>query len=179
MGDFNLDLLQMESHKETDNFLNTLGSSFFFPLILQPTRITDHSATLIDNVFFNSLEYFTISGNIVYDVTDHLPNFWGFNDFASLPSNIKMYKRDYSTFDQQALISELQSINWQVSFFGHNPNGMFNSFYKESSSVIDRHVPIKQLSRKELKVRSKTSITPAIRKSIQIKNNLYKKVYQI
>ena len=37
------------------------------------------------------------------------------------------------------------------------------------------HVPIKQSSRKELKVRSKPWITPAIRKSIQIKNNLYKK----
>jgi len=33
MGDFNLDLLQMESHNETDNFLNTLGSSFFYPLL--------------------------------------------------------------------------------------------------------------------------------------------------
>ena len=63
MGNFNLDLLQMESHNGTDNFLNTLGSSLFYPLILQPTRITDHSATLIDNIFFNSLEYFTISGN--------------------------------------------------------------------------------------------------------------------
>ena len=87
-----------------------------------------------------------------------------------------MYKRDYSTFDHQALISELQSINWQVSFIDHNPSAMFNSFYKEISSIIDRHVPIKQLSRKELKVRSKPWITPAIRKSIQIKkNNLYKK----
>ena len=103
MGDFNLDLLQMESHNDTDNFLNTPGSSFFFPQILQPTRITDHSATLIDNIVFNSLEYFTISGNIVYDLTDHLPNFLVFNDFASLPNNIKMYKRDYSTFDQNAL----------------------------------------------------------------------------
>lgn len=38
MGDFNLDLLQVESYNETDNFLNTLGSSFFYPLILQRTR---------------------------------------------------------------------------------------------------------------------------------------------
>ena len=165
----------MESHNDTDNFLNTLGSSFFFPQILQPTRITEHSATLIDNIFFNSLEYFNISGNIVYDLTDHLPNFLVFNDFASLPSNIKMYKRDYSSFDQNALISEIQSIHWQVLFSDHNPSAMFNSFYKEISNIIDRHVLIKQLSRKELKIRSKPWITPAIRKSIQIKSDLYKK----
>ena len=96
MGDFNLDLLQIQSHAETDDFMNILGSSFFQPQILQPTRITDHSATLIDNIFFNSLEHFTISGNLAYDITDHLPNFLIFNKFNTLPGNIKLYKRGYS-----------------------------------------------------------------------------------
>jgi len=97
----------------------------------------------------------------VYGLTDHLPNFSVFIDFASLPSNIKMHKRDYSTFAQQALISEIQSVNWQVLFIDHNQIAMFNSFYKEISSIIDRQVPIKELSRKELKVRSKPWIAPA------------------
>ena len=73
MGDFNFDLLKTDSHADSENFLNTLGSFFFQPQILQPTRITDHSATLIDNIFFNSLEHNITSGNIVYDLTDHLP----------------------------------------------------------------------------------------------------------
>ena len=75
MGDFNLDLLQIQSHADTDDVMNILGSSVFQPQILQPTRFTNHSATLIDNIFFNSLEHFTISGNLAYDITDHLPNF--------------------------------------------------------------------------------------------------------
>ena len=33
----------------------------------KPTRITEHSTTLIDNIFFNSLEYHTVSGNLVTD----------------------------------------------------------------------------------------------------------------
>ena len=44
-------------------------------MVTKPTRITDHSATLIDHIFFNSLEYYTVSGNIIYDISDHLPNF--------------------------------------------------------------------------------------------------------
>ena len=40
---------------------------------------------------------------------------------------------------------------------------------------MDRHIPVKQLSRKELKLKSKPWITPALRKSLQVKNNLYKK----
>ena len=44
-GDFNLDLLKIDSYPTTDDFINILGSNFFQPYILQPTRITDHSAT--------------------------------------------------------------------------------------------------------------------------------------
>ena len=80
LGDFNLHLLKFESHPSTENFLNTLGSYYFQYQILQPTRITDPSATLIDNIFFNSLEHFSISGNLCYDLlSDHLPNFLSFN----------------------------------------------------------------------------------------------------
>ena len=75
MGDFNLNLLNSDSHLPTDEFLNSLGTYFYNPHILQHTRITSHSATLIDNIFFNSLSHHTVSGNVVYDLSDHLPNF--------------------------------------------------------------------------------------------------------
>ena len=45
------------------------------PHILKPTRITGNSAPLIDNIFFNSIKYHTVSGNILTDISDHLPNF--------------------------------------------------------------------------------------------------------
>ena len=78
---------------------------------LQPTRITDHSATLIDNIFFNSLEHFTISGNLIYDLTDHLPNFLVVSKFSSLSENVKIFNKDYSNFDEQGLINDIQSID--------------------------------------------------------------------
>ena len=176
MGDFNIDLLKFESHSATDGFLNTLGSNFFQPYILQPTRITDHSATLIDKIFLNSIEHFTISGNIVHDLSDHLPNFLIFNKFSSLPCNVKIFKRDYSKFDQQALISEIQLIDWETIFVPNDSAcNMFKSFYSKISSIINKHIPVKQLSRREIKLKSKPWISKALRKSIQIKNNYYKK----
>ena len=68
MGDFNINLLNYETHPDTDAFINILGSYYVHPQILKPTRITDHTATLIDNIFFNSLEHLTLSGNIVSDI---------------------------------------------------------------------------------------------------------------
>ena len=73
--------------------------------------ITDHSATLIDNIFFNSITHHTISGNIVYDLSDHLPNFLIINKFSSLPKNTKIVKRDYSLFDENKLLRDFQNIN--------------------------------------------------------------------
>ena len=52
---------------------------------------------------------------------------------------------------------------------------MFDSLYSKLSEIIDAHIPSKQLSRRELKIKSKPWITPAIKTSIQIKNKLYKK----
>ena len=52
---------------------------------------------------------------------------------------------------------------------------MFKSFYSKISSIINKHIPVKQLSRREIKLKSKPWISKALRKSIQIKNNYYKK----
>ena len=52
---------------------------------------------------------------------------------------------------------------------------MFNSFYTRISDIIDIHIPIKQLSKRELKMKSKPWITTALRVSINIKNKLFKK----
>ena len=52
---------------------------------------------------------------------------------------------------------------------------MFNTFYNKISSIIDKHIPDKQLSKKECRFLSKPWITMGLRKSIYTKNNMYKK----
>ena len=52
LGGFNVNLLNYNERNQTNKFLDSLASNSFIPLILQPTRITSHSNTLIDNVFF-------------------------------------------------------------------------------------------------------------------------------
>ena len=49
--DHNFDLLKSSDHKQTQYFLDTLLNKELFPTITRPTRITHHSATLIDNIF--------------------------------------------------------------------------------------------------------------------------------
>jgi hypothetical protein len=52
---------------------------------------------------------------VVYDLTDHLPNFVIFEKFSFLPSNVNMYRRDYSKLNELLdLIDDFQHVNWQT-----------------------------------------------------------------
>ena len=46
-----------------------------FPLIDRPSRITEYSATLIDNSFSNNLNEKISNGLLIDDISDHLPVF--------------------------------------------------------------------------------------------------------
>ena len=109
------------------------GYSFTFqPSLLNAGRVG------VDNIFFNSLEHLTLSGNIVYDLTDHhLPNFLIVKKFTSLPNNVKIYKRNYSNFDESALIQDIQSVDLKgVLHANPDPNVMFDSFHTRISDII-------------------------------------------
>ena len=177
MGDFNLDLLKYDSHPPTEEILNNLGSYFYNPHILRPTRITHHSATLIDNIFFNSIVHHTIIGNLIDGLSDHLPNFLVINKFSTLPKNVHIFRRDFSKFNEVNFLSDIQSIKWDKELEGRSDvNKLFEIFYNRLSEIVDKHVPLNKISRRLMKQLSKPWITPGIRKSIKIKNKLYKKL---
>ena len=68
-GDFNIDLLKLDSNTKYKQFYDLMCSYGFAPKILQPSRITENTATLIDNIFTNNLENNVISGNIITDLS--------------------------------------------------------------------------------------------------------------
>ena len=75
MGDFNVDLIKSSSHRQSTEFLEGFYSESMYPLISLPTRITDTSATLIDNIFTNNVTDQIKSGLITTRISDHLPVF--------------------------------------------------------------------------------------------------------
>ena len=70
LGDYNINLLKGEVPSTID-FLNVLYPVHFYPLITKPSRITSTSATLIDNILFNSLDYEVTSGLLACDTSLH------------------------------------------------------------------------------------------------------------
>ena len=76
-GDYNLNILNSENHTQTADFVDLLYSSSYIILITRPTRITQNTATLIDNVFTNNFQNLnnTFQGILVTDLSDHSPIF--------------------------------------------------------------------------------------------------------
>ena len=76
MGDFNIDLLKFPRHDKTKYFIESMLTTGYLPVITKPTRITDHSATLLDHIYSNSKSLNYQSGIIITDVADHFGTFY-------------------------------------------------------------------------------------------------------
>ena len=112
MGDFNIDLIKNDKHDEINIFYNNLTSNFFNPFILQPTRLL--SKTFIDNIFINSIEYTSFSGNLTIQLSDHLFQFTILEGFFMeiLPKKINIYERNFRHFSEQEFNDSLLNTNW-------------------------------------------------------------------
>ena len=53
-GDYNIDLLQIENSNKVNLFYQNMSMSGFFPKITLPTRLSETTCTLIDNITNNS-----------------------------------------------------------------------------------------------------------------------------
>ena len=67
--------MNYNDHNQTNEFLVSLASNSFTPLILQRTRITSDSNTFLDNIFSNVIDSDIISGNLTATNSDHPPQF--------------------------------------------------------------------------------------------------------
>ena len=115
-----------------------------------------------------------ISGNIttlLYNITTTI------NIKDLLPKQHNLYKRDTTNFKKDDFILDLLEIDWieTLQLNKNDPNFSFDQFYENVNNIIDMHLPLKKVSKKELKQQFKPWITAGIRKSIKIRDQLFKK----
>ncbi len=176
LGDFNIDLLEIDSDENIANYYNTLISNLFIPHITLPTRITPRSKTLIDNIFSNDPNFTQgVSGNFTFSISDHLPQFLLMprEDYRP-PKRHVLYKRDLKNFNKEELVADVININWpEVLYPGKmDPNYSFDMFDKQITDIINKHAPLKKLNKKDFKLQAKPWITPGIIKSIRRRDKL-------
>ena len=178
MGDFNINVIKIGNNTTADAFVNQLLSSSFYPLITKPTRITERSATLIDNILANRLNNNNINGILFSDLSDHLPLF-------IIEQNIKVksqnytakMKRNISKENIDKFVEKLEQIHWEELNQETDPSKAYDRFYSKLFAIYDNCIPMKKMSNKQRKLQKKPWLTKAIIKSLTIKDKLYKKNY--
>ena len=90
-GDFNIDLLKLNSNNNYNMFFDNVISSGFVPKITLPTRICDTSSTLIDNVYTNTIDKKHTSCILIRPISDHQMYFCILNENYTKANNAHRY----------------------------------------------------------------------------------------
>ena len=177
LGDFNIDLIKCCTDTSSSEFFNLISSHNLLPHITLPTRITDRSQTLIDNIFSNSTSTNIISGNLTTTVSDHLPQFFIYPDFnrTFIPRKHNIYRRNTNKYEKVSIYSDFQNTDWIniININKNDTNDSFNSFFQNFNKLLDKHIPLKKMSNKSFKRRFKPWITQCILKSLKKRSDLH------
>ena len=145
-GDFNIDILKHNTHNYTRTFLDYMYSFGLYPLITKPSRITDITATLIDKIFTNELQFQVNSGLLITDISDHLPVFaiCG-NQFVCRCATPSQYRRIINTSTTDKLIAELNQRTWPNVIGTLYVNLSYNNVVCEFRDLLNKHCPVKRV----------------------------------
>lgn len=174
-GDFNIDLLNPNKHKMTEEFINALYSLSLYPKITRPSRITSHCATLIDNIFTNDIDNTTVSGLLINDISDHLPVFtvYDSNYTKNKQNNNLTYRRVRTEESMEALKNDLIAQNWEIVYKEKDTDKAYDEFVRIFKNLYDKHCPIKQ-SRSKWKYIDSPWISKGLQNACKKKNTLYR-----
>ena len=143
--DHNLDLLHSDIHTSTHKFLNMLLDMQLFPTITCPSRITQTSATLIDNIFISEkFQQDYDSALLVTDTSDHLP-------IMCLLKQTKITDKTPLMFESRSLTSEKLNVvknklhleDWHGLLIKTDVDENFNLLNDKISDTLDEVAPVR------------------------------------
>ena len=177
-GDMNVNFSDKKS-KIIREYTNSLNSVGYLSLIDIPTRFSDTGVSkpsILDLIYTNVNKSRTKSGVCIYDISDHFPIFF-------IPERSKL-----SSKTGKKLTRCTKSFNLENFLFDLNYQLSTNMFDSKTSrvdndvkclndtfiAVLDKHAPLRIMTRKEMKLNSKPWITKVLLTSIKTKNKLFR-----
>lgn len=143
VGDFNIDLLQVNSLK-SNNFFEFIDVFGFKQIINSPTRITSTTQTLIDVIIVSNEQSIADSGaREMHGMSDHLLVFCKIKLKAPcIQACIRTY-RDYKNFSLDEFNMNLELIPWNNILQLNNIDEKILFFNENLLQLYNSHVPVK------------------------------------
>ena len=171
-GDYNINLLNSDSHASTSDFIDLMYTSSLFPLICKPTRVQNRSATIIDNIFSNiSINERHMNGIFINDLSDHFPIFH--IDYTTLLTNktTVLSKRCFSDSNVIKFVDMLSDIDWTYVLECSDAQTSFSLFHIKLCESFNMCFPIENI---KLNYKNKKHwLTKNLKHCISVKNKLY------
>ena len=174
--DHNMDLLKTSKHTNTQDFLDYNIDVNMLPTINKPTRITDSSATLIDNIFISSrLQEEYGSGIIISDISDHMPILLRLNGVHQpLTIHQTVTYRKVTDDNIKALNDYLEQQSWNEELKDLNTEDSFNKLHDIVQAGMNKFIPQKTRKCTKKGRIHEPWITKGIKKSMVKQRVLYK-----
>ena len=126
-----MDLLKLDNHPKTQEFWEIITDSGLVSSITKLTRLTHHSATLIDNIFINRFLANDFRSLLLYeDISDHLPCVVCVKNFDHDRQAQEMLTCRKIDVKATKLIQEdLSQVNWEQDLENLDCEDSFNLFH--------------------------------------------------
>ena len=96
----------------TSDFENNFFSHSLLPCIHHPTRVSEHIASVIDNMYANATNANMTSGDIVSQISDHFPQFFILKNTQVNHNKSESFKYDYSRFKGDTFLDNFNQIDF-------------------------------------------------------------------
>lgn len=180
MGDINIDFLNESSHSKTSEIVDNVYACGYSPVITQPTRVTENSATLIDQIFLSTRD---VSGNcksgiIVTDVSDHYGVFLLTNCTTQENSKIQSTPTPYRVYSENNInqfSNIIQNMNFTNITSETSAQLSYDNLHEKLQAAHCLAFPLKMRQSKCKRIRHNPWITAGIIKSCKTKHKLLNK----
>ena len=138
LGDYNINinLFNVDKHQPTAEFVESLFSQEFVPLINKPTRDVGCTAILIDNIFCNDIpSEISLTGIFYCNITDHYPVFHIERSQMNEPKALNIKKRSYNEKIKTKFIGCISKLDWTDVLCLSNPQECYSMFLKKKSQI--------------------------------------------
>ena len=174
--DQNLNLLKANQHKGTSQFMDIMMDFDMIPTITRPTRITNTSATLIDNIYISGkIQRNYESHLIVTDISDHLPSLLLLKQTKVKDKTpIEFESRNLNDDKIMKIKNELRKIDWNGLLNSKNCNINFNTLCNEIGTAMDKMAPVKTTRISGRRRYTEPWLTTGLEKSSRVLKRLYR-----
>lgn len=144
LGDFNCDTLKGLNNPNTRALTSLYEEFQYDQLISSPTRITEHTATLIDHAITNCPQFITNSGVSHIGISDHSLIFVVRRLTQPRGPPRIVESRRFNNFNEKRFLEDLYSMPWDLTELSDDPNDKLYIWQSMFLEVLNKHAPLRK-----------------------------------